>query len=238
MMKALAAIFLTLVTSWIASVSLQDSEYQPPLVTHKTDQVSEAEVAIDGKQESEVQATVGLVLENFLNPTAHQGAEEKVTLLGVHVRRPDKTLRRHLKIKSGMGLVVEQVVTGAAAEKAGLAIDDVMLRWEDQWLVNEDQLTTLVRNSVAGEKVAIAIVRDGAEQQVEVTLEQGTVAAAASSWIDLPSFEFSADNMHQHMTDPRFRNCAACHVSPHTNLQIVPVRNDDGTKLDLKPDIQ
>ncbi len=230
-MKTLLAIFSAGVVSLLAIVPMQDSEQTDNPPPNEAAQGVAEYVLADGTCRKEVYVPH---LLSYLTLTEHRDTEEKVIMLGVQVRRADGTLRRHLKIKAGMGLVLEQVVAGSAAEQAGLAVDDVLLRWGDQWLVNEDQLTTLVRNSTASEKVAIALMRDGNEQTVEVTLMEGT-AAASSSWLDFPTYHFFAENLHQHMTDPRFLNCAACHTAPQGNFSLVPVLTGDKTKVELKP---
>jgi hypothetical protein len=164
--------------------------------------------------------------------------EEKVTMLGVHVRSPDNTLRKHLKIKPGLGLIVEQVVAGSAAAEAGLAVDDVLLRFADQLLVNENQLTTLVRNSELGERVTLSIIREGSPQTIEVELSEG-VASTSGGWMNLSDHHHGALDLHQHMTNPQFANCATCHrgVTSGT-LKVVPVLSDDKTILQLMPSLE
>lgn len=140
---------------------------------------------------------------------------QTATLLGVHVREPDETLRSQLKIESGMGLVVEQVVGESAAAAAELKMHDVLLAFDDQLLVNQDQLTTLVRNHEAGDTVTLTLVREGKKTTVDVELQEGDVSnaeaidATQSGWLlnvhprlDLSTFHHSE---HANM------NCSNCH---------------------------
>ncbi len=133
---------------------------------------------------------------------------------GVHVRRTDDTLRKHLKIKSGVGLVVESVVPESGAATAGVQIDDVLLKLDDQWLINSEQFTTLVQNGEVGQAVKATLVREGLTQEVLVTLTEGIAKfdGAAATHLDLDlRFTVPTDDFHKNL--PEVSNCSNCHQS-------------------------
>lgn len=133
---------------------------------------------------------------------------------GVHVRRTDDTLRKHLKIKSGVGLVVESVVPESGAATAGVQIDDILLKLDDQWLINSEQFTTLVQNGEVGQAVKATLVREGLTQEVLVTLTEGTAKfdGAAATHLDLDlRFTVPTDDFHKNL--PEVSNCSNCHRS-------------------------
>jgi len=69
---------------------------------------------------------------------------------------------------------LEEIVSGGAAEKAGLKSGDVVLKFNGFPVTDASDLTALVRTSAAGESVTIQVLRDGKVQDIAVTL--GTYA--------------------------------------------------------------
>ncbi len=235
-MKTLYALSVVSLVGWLSVPMVQDAAASRESRGANGEQTSVSAVAStnqDAEQRDPAHIQDGLMFYHHgdavtsLNGTNwlhhFHAPEEKVTMLGVHVRSPDSTLRRQLKIKPGLGLIVAQVVSGSAAEHAGLAVDDVLLQFGDQWLVNEDQLTTLVRNSTSGEQVVLTLIREGGSQTIEVTLTEG-VSAAFGMWMDFKFHHQLSDNMRQHLTDARLANCAACHtgIPAGEELNLVP----------------
>jgi hypothetical protein len=132
---------------------------------------------------------------------------------GVHIRRADDTLRKHLKIKSGIGLVVESVVPESGAAAAGVQIDDVLLKFDDQWLINSEQFTTLVQNSAVGQEVKVTLVREGLSQELLVTLSAGATGddIVGISSVNLSFTQAPSDDFHKNL--PEASNCSNCHQS-------------------------
>jgi hypothetical protein len=109
----------------------------------------------------------------------------RVAYLGVVTGRVSSSLRVHLPIPEGAGLTVRHVAEGSAAEAAGLRQHDILLRMDDQLLVNEQQLRVLLRNHQPGDRVRLALLRAGAEIEVEVELGgRAAEKRAAESWRD------------------------------------------------------
>ncbi len=94
---------------------------------------------------------------------------EEIPFLGVATRPVDASLRHQLDLDPGFGLVVIEVEDGSGAEGT-IEIHDVLVAFEDQLLVNHDQLSVLVRAAEAGKVVRLTLVRGGEEREVEVTL--------------------------------------------------------------------
>lgn len=70
------------------------------------------------------------------------------------------------------GAVVEQVADGSPAADAGLRPGDVLVRLGDTEIVDPDAVVALVQAATAGERLAVAYLRDGTEQEVAVTLAE------------------------------------------------------------------
>lgn len=94
---------------------------------------------------------------------------EKVTFLGVETRPMDPALAAQLGLPRDFGLVVTTVVPDSPA--AGALRDyDILLKFQDQQLVDSHQLAALVRARKPGDTVGLTVVRKGREQTVQVKL--------------------------------------------------------------------
>ena len=69
-----------------------------------------------------------------------------------------------------MGADVATVEPGSAAAKAGIKVGDVVTKLQRPCHQRPNQLTAAVREQPAGASVKITILRNGQEQQLDVTL--------------------------------------------------------------------
>ena len=95
---------------------------------------------------------------------------EKRTWLGISTHPLDPALGEHLEIPEGFGIQVVEVMPDSPADQAGLRGNDILLRFEDQRLISPEHLSLLVRTEKSGKKIALTLIRKGAEETVEVTL--------------------------------------------------------------------
>jgi hypothetical protein len=72
---------------------------------------------------------------------------------------------------SGPGIRVAQVMPGSAAEKAGLAPGDVLLALGENRLAGLRDLAAVLKAHQAGDKVVVALRRNGQELRIPVTLQ-------------------------------------------------------------------
>lgn len=103
-------------------------------------------------------------------PGPAPGEMVKVTYLGVATAPVSEALAEQLRLPKGVGLVVDFVDGKSPAAEAGVRRHDVLVRLEDQLLVNPEQLAVLVRLRKPGEKVALSLVREGREETVRAAL--------------------------------------------------------------------
>ncbi len=68
------------------------------------------------------------------------------------------------------GAKVEKLSAGGAAEKAGLKVGDVVVRFNGEAIASSGELTAAVRFEKAGAKVDLVVVRDGKDVTFQVTL--------------------------------------------------------------------
>jgi serine protease Do len=92
--------------------------------------------------------------------------------LGVSLDEVTKDEMARLKLPEERGALVRSVEEGSPAQKGGLKADDVIVRFQGESVHTGRQLARLVREQPAGRTVAIEVVRGGATQRVQATLEE------------------------------------------------------------------
>ncbi len=101
--------------------------------------------------------------------------KEKVPFLGVYAVPLNPAVAKQLKLDDGLYLSLEQAIPDSPAAKAGLEQYDVLLRFDDQILVNSQQLQALVRSKKQGDWVTVSILRGGEEKTIKVQLGEQQV---------------------------------------------------------------
>ncbi|MEM7148028.1 MAG: PDZ domain-containing protein [Verrucomicrobiota bacterium] len=95
---------------------------------------------------------------------------EKRVFIGVALVEVPPAVRAHLDVPAGAGIMVEQALPSSPAEKAGIQAHDIIVKLDDQIIVNGPQLQSLVQMKKKGDAVTLAVMRKGKERQVEVVL--------------------------------------------------------------------
>jgi serine protease Do len=95
--------------------------------------------------------------------------KEPVTFLGVETAPASPTLAAQLGLADGTGLVVTNVVPDSPA--AGILKEhDILVKLDDQLLIEVRQLAVLVRNHREGDEIILTYVRGGKQQTATVKL--------------------------------------------------------------------
>ena len=136
-------------------------------------------------------------------PAFAQGSGKNVTVfrmsgpqLGVRLEEVDKDVVTRLKLKDEKGALVTEVLENSAAEKAGIRKDDVILKFQGEFVLTAGQLSRLVRDQPSGRKVDIDIIRAGAPLKVTATLEKGEWSREG---MDLPEVEDMTERLTERL---------------------------------------
>lgn len=121
--------------------------------------------------------------------------KEKVAHLGVSTSQVPAVMRQQMKLPRGFGLVVDSVGKDSAAEQGGIQQYDILMKFDDQKLVNTQQLSVLVRSMKAGDQVKLTLIRQGEPQEVTVTLQEKEVPVTGDGMWGFGSREGIADMM-------------------------------------------
>jgi serine protease Do len=99
-----------------------------------------------------------------------KGPKVPVTFLGVETSSVPRVVSEQLNLPKGFGLVVDYVVPDGPAAAAGVQQNDIIKMFNDQILMEPDQLAKLVRSYPEGTNVTLTILRKNAETKVTVKL--------------------------------------------------------------------
>lgn len=98
----------------------------------------------------------------------------KEAWLGLGVSKPDDVTTTQLPaLPPGIGFVVSELTEGGPADQAGIRKHDLLWKMEEQMLVNEGQLATLLRLAAPGDVVTVSVFREGKSLDLKVTLGEG-----------------------------------------------------------------
>lgn len=98
------------------------------------------------------------------------GQERPVAYLGVLTGPVSRELRSQFGLAEGFGLQIAEVMPDSPAAAAGLKEHDVLVKFEDQQLVNMEQLQTLVRSRKKNDQVSLTVITGGQQKQLSVTI--------------------------------------------------------------------
>lgn len=100
--------------------------------------------------------------------------------LGLTVSKPDEKITAQLpNLPRGIGFLVNDLEEDGPAAKAGLRKLDLLWKMNEQWLVNEGQLATLLRLSKPGDEAVLSVFREGRPLDLKVTLGEGKADCGA-----------------------------------------------------------
>ncbi len=101
--------------------------------------------------------------------------------LGIQIGEVDAELAEKKGLKSTQGVYVDKVVEGGAADAAGIKEGDVILKIENVAVNASSELQEQIGRHRPGDKIAITLVRNGANKTVNVVLKSDEGLKLASS---------------------------------------------------------
>jgi serine protease Do len=102
--------------------------------------------------------------------------------LGVQIRDITAEDVAKLKLAGPNGVIVDEVVKESAAEKAGVKAGDIVVQFDGENVRSTQQFTRLVRETVAGRTVKMAVLRDG--KRVELSAAPAMASETFNVTID------------------------------------------------------
>jgi serine protease Do len=102
--------------------------------------------------------------------TASDAAAEGQAYLGVKLQDLTPSMAKALQLDDRPGVLINEVVAGSPAQKAGLVEGDVILQLNGQAVSDYTALTESVRALAPDHKAGVLILRDGKQKTIEVEL--------------------------------------------------------------------
>ncbi len=171
----------TLLIACLGAAPLCAQQVEP-----KTEAPKAATPAGDATANGGANGGVKIDSQTFTSPSGHhyshgnpipQPEQKPVAYIGVLTREVPVELRTQFSLAEGFGLLVDEVLPDSPAKGAGLKLYDVLVKFEDQQLVNMEQFMSLVRAKKKGDVVQLDVITGGKETKVGVTLGDHLVAA-------------------------------------------------------------
>jgi hypothetical protein len=111
-------------------------------------------------------------------PRGPQPEMKPTAYIGVMTRGVPPEVRAQTGLAEGFGLLVEEVMPDSPAQKAGLQQHDVLILLGDQKLVNQEQLSTLVRAEKKDADLSFTLKRAGTEQKITIKVGERLMPVA------------------------------------------------------------
>ena len=112
-----------------------------------------------------VMALVVLVATGTAKPKA-----DNTPWLGVYTQTLDQKMAKAFDLPDEYGVVINKVVKGSPADKAGLEEEDVVVAFDNTPVHSSSELSDMVDESRIGETVMLTVYRDGKEKQISLDI--------------------------------------------------------------------
>jgi Do/DeqQ family serine protease len=90
--------------------------------------------------------------------------------LGMTVRRVDSDMAQSLGMSETKGVIVNSVVPGSAAERAGIRQGDVIIALDGTSVNDSNAFRNHIASTTPGSQVTLTVLRDNREQKIQATL--------------------------------------------------------------------
>jgi serine protease Do len=100
--------------------------------------------------------------------------------LGVSVRRIDSDMAQSLGMSETKGVIVNSVVPGSAAERAGIRQADVITELDGAAVNDSNAFRNHIASTAPGTEVTLTVLRDNREQKIRAALGEFKADSAAS----------------------------------------------------------
>jgi len=90
--------------------------------------------------------------------------------LGISGLTVDAAFAEQYKLPVKSGAIVQDIVAGSPASKAGLKVGDIIVSADGASVTSFEELLSAIRNSAIGKEIALEVVRDGKHVKITATL--------------------------------------------------------------------
>jgi hypothetical protein len=91
-------------------------------------------------------------------------------MLGVNMSQPGEDLREELDLDEGEGVLVDRVIEGLPAAKAGLKQGDVIIEFDGERPVKAETVREVLSKKDVGDTINVTVLREGESRRLKVKL--------------------------------------------------------------------
>ena len=114
----------------------------------------------------------GFTLEFIQSPTPVPMGEGNIPHIAVYVKDVDSATADMYNLP--MGVYVQDIIEGSAAEKAGIKAKDIITELGGYKIENMNDLTRALRNFEGGQTATVTVWRGGVEKILTITFDEKT----------------------------------------------------------------
>ena len=111
--------------------------------------------------------------------------------MGVYLQPITEDIASAFDLKNTEGALIAEVVTDSPAEKAGLKRGDIITKIDGKKIENSVQLSTTVRQHMAGDTIKLEVLRNGKTMNFSLSLSEVDTTAADAATSDKLGFSVS-----------------------------------------------
>jgi serine protease Do len=112
------------------------------------------------------------IVETVVHSLTTNGGVVKRGKIGVGIQDLDEKLAKTYNYSNAGGALVNEVLPGGPADKAGLKADDIVTKFNGKEIGSSGQFRSYVATTEPGQKVDLEVFRDGKPMNFSVTLAQ------------------------------------------------------------------
>ena len=112
----------------------------------------------------------------------------KRAVLGITMGNVDKKFADEMKLSAVSGVYINEVLKESAADKAGLKKNDVIVAIDGQKITDASSVQARVSSYHPGDKATITYIRDGKQEETQVTFQASSQTNGATSLDGAVSF--------------------------------------------------
>jgi S1-C subfamily serine protease len=103
--------------------------------------------------------------------------------LGVYINDLSEGLAEYFGVPEGEGALVEDIVEGSPAEKAGIRAGDIIIKVGDEGVGDTEELKEAIGDMEAGKQTPVVVWREGKQQTLYATVEESEGTRARKAYI-------------------------------------------------------
>lgn len=116
-------------------------------------------------------------------------------LIGVQIQEVSREFAQSLGMERARGALVAQVVSGGAADQAGVRVGDVIIGFNGQEILSSSELPVLVGSVPPGTRAELEVFRDGRSRSLTVTVGEADADPEAVTPASTPEQPASANRL-------------------------------------------